>query len=203
MATFAGEPELVRGLRLVEADRETDRLGQHRAVRGEFTRLPKAHSVWSALVRQGIVGQAFVILGTILSAVLLNASIPAVVSVGLASAACIAFSLAILPAYERAGSFAPARRLVIALALTSLGIVLFGVDRGLNVHRTCFCRRPICFTLCVCARAPSCLSPSADAAGWPRRLGRKALGSLGTPSRFGSHRSLHVGSRYADGQRNT
>ncbi|TXJ06035.1 MAG: sugar transferase [Aeromicrobium sp.] len=134
MATFAGEPELVRGLRLVEVDRETDRLGQHRAVRGEFTRLPKAHSAWSALVRQGIIGQALVILGTILTAVLLNATLPVVVLVGLAAVACVAFSLAILPAYERAGSFAPARRLVIALALASLGVVLFGVEIAGSTH---------------------------------------------------------------------
>lgn len=129
MTTFAGEADVVTGLRLVESDRQHNRLGQHRAVRGEFTRLPKAHSSWSYMVRQGFLGQVFVVLGTAIPAIVLGGSPMTVTFIFLASATWIAFNLATMPAYDRANSLAPARRLIIVLAVMALTLLL--ADRTL------------------------------------------------------------------------
>lgn len=128
MTTFAGEAEVVTGLRLVESDREYSQLGQHRAVRGEFTKLPKAHSAWSHMVRQGFIGQALVIIGTAVPAIVLGASPLIVALLLLVSTTWVAFNFATMPAYDRAGSFAPARRLILVLAVAALCVVLTGTS---------------------------------------------------------------------------
>lgn len=134
MATFAGEPEVVSGLRLVETDREHNRLGQHRAVRGEFTRLPKAHSAWSAMVRQGLIGHVAAIAGTLVSAYVLNASLTAILILLPIAITWVAFNIAIMPAYERAISLAPARRLILSLAVITLVVSLLGVTISADVR---------------------------------------------------------------------
>ncbi|NLC98604.1 MAG: sugar transferase [Actinomycetales bacterium] len=162
MTTFAGEAEVVTGLRLVESDREQSRLGQHRAVRGEFTRLPKAHSAMSYMVRQGLIGHVSVVVGTAIAAILLSASAVTATVVVLMSATWIAFNLATMPAYDRSNSLAPSRRLIVILSLVSLvaviadavipmqvriGFVALAVTSGLlfvsaMMHRLAFRRVP-------------------------------------------------------------
>lgn len=126
MTSILNGHDLVTGLRLVSSDREYGRGGQHHAVRGEYTKLPRAHSPWSSLVRQGIVGQFAAIIATFIIATQVGLTPLVGVATTIVVATWSAINLATLPAYERANSLAPAKRLALLVAGGTFAVTVAG-----------------------------------------------------------------------------
>lgn len=114
-----GRDDAVLPLRLVEPTRTEEVMGSP-SVHREFTGIPTGRSSWDAVIRQGLLGHAAVLLGTVVTGVAVGLTPGAVMLLALGVVAWLGFSLAALPAYERAGSLRPAKRLVAVLALAAL-----------------------------------------------------------------------------------
>lgn len=118
-----GRDETVLPLRLVEPIANDAVVGSP-SVQREFTGIPTGRSSLEALVRQGVFGHLTVLLGTVLAGALVGMSPAALLLLGVGVLCWFGFSLAALPAYERAVSLRPAKRLVAGLALGSLGALV-------------------------------------------------------------------------------
>lgn len=124
MASMLNGHDMVTGLRLVDSEHERVLPQQHSAVRGEFTKLPPSHSIWSSMARQGFIGQIFVVLGTAAAVVPVGLPAIAVPVMALVVGAWLILNMATMPAYERAGSFAPAKRMVYVVATVALVAII-------------------------------------------------------------------------------
>jgi len=118
-----GRDDTVLPLRLVEPIAAEAVVGSP-SVHREFTAIPTGRSPWDALVRQGLIGHLLVLAGTIVTGVVVGMSPGALSLLALAVVAWLGFSLAALPAYERAVSLRPAKRLVGVLALGALATLV-------------------------------------------------------------------------------
>jgi len=114
-----GRDETVLPLRLVEPIVAEPVVGSP-TVHREFTAIPTARSPWDALVRQGLIGHLSVLAGTVVAGLFVDLSPAALTLLALGVVGWLGFSLAALPAYERAVSVRPAKRLVVVLALAAL-----------------------------------------------------------------------------------
>ncbi len=130
-----GRDESVHPLRLVEPAGREDVVGTP-SVQREFTGIPTSRSSIDALVRQGIIGEFAIVAGAVSAGLVVGMDSGSLLLLVLAVAGFLGFSLAALPAYERAGSFRPAKRLMAVLAAGSLGSVIFVGSMSLQLRHT-------------------------------------------------------------------
>lgn len=119
-----GRDESVVPLRLVGSAAHDTSIGSP-SVNREFTAIPSGRSSFDALVRQGLIGHIAVAVGTTAAAFATGMTPAGVIGVGMAVVVWLGFSLGALPAYERATSFQPAKRLVAVLAAAAVATVSF------------------------------------------------------------------------------
>lgn len=119
-----GRDEGVLPLRLVEPIADDAVVGSP-SVQREFTAIPTGRSSVRALVRQGLVGHVGVVVGSFVAGFAIGLPLGTLSLLTLAIVAWLGFSLAAMPGYERAGSLRPATRLMLLLALSALGWMVF------------------------------------------------------------------------------
>ncbi len=119
-----GREDSVLPLRLVEPIARDSVVGSP-SVHREFTGIPTGRSSIEALVRQGLIGHMAVLFGTVFAGIVVGMAPGALALMAAAVIGWLGFSLAALPAYERAGSLRPAKRLVAALAAGALAVLVF------------------------------------------------------------------------------
>ncbi|MCL3838566.1 sugar transferase [Aeromicrobium duanguangcaii] len=118
-----GRDDVVLPLRLVEPITGDADFGSP-SVHRELTAIPTGRSSVATLIRQGFFGHLVVLLGTVVAGVAVGLTPGTLVLVTLGVAVWLGFGLAALPAYERAGSLRPARRLLAVLALGALATLV-------------------------------------------------------------------------------
>ena len=118
-----GRDDAVLPLRLVEPIGGNDVVGSP-TVHREFTTIPAGRSPWSSLVRQGLIGHLSVLVGTLVAGLAVDLAPAPLTLLALAVVGWLGFSLAALPAYERATSIRPAKQLVAVLALSALATLV-------------------------------------------------------------------------------
>ncbi len=118
-----GRDDTVLPLRLVEPIAHDAVVGSP-SVQREFTGIPTGRSSLEALVRQGLIGHLVVFFGTLVAGVAVGMQPAALTMLGVGVLGWFGFSLAALPAYERAVSLRPAKRLVAMLALGALATLV-------------------------------------------------------------------------------
>ncbi len=130
-----GRDDSIHSLRLVEPVAHEDGLGTP-SVQREFTGIPTSRSSIDALVRQGVIGNVVVVVGALVSGIVIGMDPQALTLLVLAVTGWLGFSYAALPAYERAGSLRPAKRLITVLALGALASIVFVGSLSIQVRQT-------------------------------------------------------------------
>jgi len=118
-----GRDETVLPLRLVEPITSDPGLGSP-SVHRELTAIPTGRSSLENLIRQGLFGHLLVLTGTVIAGVAVGMAPGALAFLAAGVVAWLGLSLAALPAYERAGSLRPAKRLIAVLALGALATLV-------------------------------------------------------------------------------
>ncbi|GAA3542587.1 hypothetical protein AFL01nite_09890 [Aeromicrobium flavum] len=122
-----GRDDVVLPLRLVDpitSDSATGSPSVHR----ELTTIPLGRSSFEAQVRQGLIGHLLVLAGTLITGGLIDMAPGALALLAVGVVGWLGFSLAALPAYERAVSLRPAKRLIGVLALGALATLVVAED---------------------------------------------------------------------------